>query len=177
MAGQKVRNVTRGFRGLNTKDGGYLELGPGQLAEGVELDDAELESAKRTGYFAFGKDADSTADAAAALVASTPGAAPATPPGGPLPRNVTQLKKIARDEGIDVGDAKSADDLTAVITAGRAAKAAGGIPPINPGPSDDLDNMSDDDLRTTVAALTGKPATDYATTERDELLRLAREDR
>jgi pyruvate/2-oxoglutarate dehydrogenase complex dihydrolipoamide acyltransferase (E2) component len=162
MAGQTVRNTSRGFRGLNTK-GGYLELGPGETREGVELDDNELASAKRTGYFEFGAKA-AKAASAAAPAADTP-----------LPNNVPKLKKIARDEGIDVGNAKTVADITAAIVAGRAAKAtiAPPAPPPTP-PADDLDNMADDDLRNTVAAITGKPATEYANTERDELLKLAR---
>jgi hypothetical protein len=43
--------------------------------------------------------------------------------GDELPRNVPKLKKIARDEGIDVGTATSADDLKAAITAERTARA------------------------------------------------------
>lgn len=155
-----VRNVAVGIRGLNLVDG-YRDLAPGEFLESVELTAAELKSAESTGYFEFGKKA-----------ATAP---PPPPPGAaePLPNNVPKLKKIARDEGIDVGEAKSAAELTAAIEAGRAAKAAGGIPPVAP-PADDLDNMSDEDLRNTVAALTGKPATDYAETDRDALLKLAR---
>jgi hypothetical protein len=161
-----VRNVAPGIRGLNTVQG-YRDLAPGEFVESVELTDDEHKSADSTGYFAFGKAA-KTAETAA------PAGAAAPAPAEELPNNVPKLKKIARDEGIDVGTATSADDLKAAITAGRATAAAGGIAPPPPGPADDLDNMADDDLRNTVAALTGKPASDYADTDRAELLKLAR---
>jgi len=55
MADKKyaVRNTTRGVRGLNTT-GGYRDLEPGELAEGVELTEAEYRNAESTGYFEFG---------------------------------------------------------------------------------------------------------------------------
>ena len=162
--GTTVRNVTRGFRGLNLADGTYLELGPGEMREGVELTAGERKSAEGTAYFEFG-----SAAAKEPAPAPAPGAA-----GAELPNNVPQLKKIARDEGVELGTAKKAADIKAAITAARAAKAAGGAPTPTP-PADDLDNAADDDLRVIVAGLTGKPVEDYATTERDELLRLARE--
>jgi pyruvate/2-oxoglutarate dehydrogenase complex dihydrolipoamide acyltransferase (E2) component len=165
-----VRNVAPGIRGLNTVQG-YRELAPGDFVESVELTDDEHKNADSTGYFAFGKAA-KTAETAAPAGAAAP--TPTPTPAEELPNNVPKLKKIARDEGIDVGDATSSADLKAAITAGRATAAAGGITPPAPGPGDDLDNMADDDLRNTVAALTGKPASDYADTDRDELLKLAR---
>lgn len=36
-----------------------------------------------------------------------------------LPRNVPKLRKIARDEGVDVGAARTADDFVAAIEAHR----------------------------------------------------------
>lgn len=51
-----VRNISPGFRGLNAETG-YLEFNPGETREGVEITDAELKSARSTGYFEFGKDA------------------------------------------------------------------------------------------------------------------------
>lgn len=42
-----------------------------------------------------------------------------TPPRGELPRNVPKLKKLAKDEGIDLGDASTADEIIATIEAGR----------------------------------------------------------
>jgi len=151
-----LRNTSKGIRGVNAVSG-YREFGPGEVAEGVELSDAEYESAKRTGYFEFGAAAkaeaeDETDDA--------------------LPGNVPKLKKLAREEGIDLGTATSAADIQAVILSARAAKAAGsGIPPSTP-PADDLDAMSDADLRDTVQAITGKPAPDGS--DREALLKLAR---
>lgn len=162
MTKTSVRNITVGIRGLNTVDG-YRDLAPGELVESVELDEAERKSADSTGYFEFG------AKAKAAPAAASGATAPAA-----LPRNAPKLKKLARDEGIDVGEAKTVDALVAAIETGRAAKTAGGIPPTGNPPADDLDNMSDDDLRNTVAALTGKPVTDYTDTERVALLKLAR---
>ena len=155
-----VRNVAVGIRGLNTV-AGYRDLAPGELVDEVELTSDELANAKSTGYFEFGKEAKAAPAPAGA-------AAPAE-----LPRNAPKLKKLAKDEGIDVSNAKTVDQLTAAIEAGRAAKAAGGIPPSTP-PADDLDNMADADLRNTVAALTGKPAADYESTSREDLLKLAR---
>ncbi len=152
-----IRNTTKGIRGLNT-EAGYRDLAPGELATDIELSDAERKSAERTGYFEFGSKA---------KAAPAPDAEPDA-----LPRNAPKLKKLARDEGIDVGEAKSVDDLTAAIEAGRAAKAAGGIPPATPAQPDDLDAMSDDDLRATVTAITGTaPAADA---DRAALLALAR---
>lgn len=153
-----VRNVAPGIRGLNLVSG-YRDLAPGEFIESVELSAAEHKSAESTGYFEFGSKAKSAAKAEAAATT-----------GADLPNNVPKLKKLARDEGIDVGTAKSAAALQAAIVAGRAAKAPP-TPPVTP-PSDDLDNMSDDDLRNTVAAITGKPAPDGA--DREALLKLAR---
>lgn len=160
--GTTVRNVTRGFRGLNLADGGYLELGPGESRDGVELSSAERKSAESTNYFEFGSAAKAEPESSTDETA------------GELPRNVPKLKKIAADEGVELGDAKSADDITAAIVAARQAKAAGGVPLTPTPPADDLDNASDDDLKVIVAGLTGKPVEDYATTERAELLELAR---
>lgn len=60
------------------------------------------------------------ADAAAAAGALVGSRAPT---GDELPRNVPKLRKIARDEAIDVGEAKTADELSAVIAAERTARA------------------------------------------------------
>lgn len=49
----KITNVAKGPRGLNTKDGQVL-VDPGQSVE-VEMADAELAVAKKTGWFEFGK--------------------------------------------------------------------------------------------------------------------------
>jgi hypothetical protein len=39
-----------------------------------------------------------------------------------LSGNIMQLQKIARDEGIDVGEARTVPEYQAAITTGRAAK-------------------------------------------------------
>lgn len=162
MTKTTVRNTTKGYRGFHAVDG-YVELAPGETRADVELSDAERKSADGTGYFEFG--------AAAKAAART--AAPASN-AAPLPNNVPKLKKLAKDEGIDLGTATTAKDITAAIVAARTAKAAAApVVPPPPGPADDLDNMADDDLRTTTAAITGK-SVDELPTDRAELLKLAR---
>lgn len=158
MAKHTVRNTTAGFRGLNAVDG-YVELAPGETREGVDIEAAELASAKRTGYFAFDGAADEAEEA---------------DEGGKALDKMSkaELEATATAEGVDISAATNNAGRVAAIEAARAAK-AGGAPTPTPAP-DDLDKMSDDDLRTTVAAVTGKPVGDYATTEREELLKLAR---
>lgn len=46
-----------------------------------------------------------------------------------LPRNVPKLKGIAKAENIDLGDAATADEIVAVITAARAGLLPGNLPP------------------------------------------------
>lgn len=163
MTKTTVTNTSQGFRGLNAVDG-YVELAPGESRD-VELSDDERKSAEKVGYFALGGKA-AKAAAAAAPVDTT----------APLPNNVPKLKKIARDEGIELGTAKSTADIQAAIVAGRAAKAAApGAAPAAPTPTpptDELDKMSDADLAGTVQAITGKPAPEGA--DRETLLKLAR---
>ena len=154
-----LTNTTAGPRGVHQDDGSYVELEPKQTRT-VDLTDAEYASAKSTGYFVFG------AAAAKEVAASTPTATG----GDELPSNVMKLKKIARDEGIDAGEAHTVAELQAAITAGRAAKAGGGTGNITP--PDDLDTLPDDVLRTTVQAITGKEPP--ADADRDALLKLAR---
>jgi hypothetical protein len=50
---QTVTNVSPGPRVLNSREGHILQ--PGQTLEDVDVNDAELEIAKATGYFEFGK--------------------------------------------------------------------------------------------------------------------------
>lgn len=159
MAKQTVRNTSGGYRGLNTVGGGYVELSPGQTVEGVDLSDAELASAKDAGYFEFGGKA----------------TAPADDDGGKSldKMNKAELEAVAAAEGVDLSAATNQAGRVEAIEAARKA-AAGGITPGAAAPADDLDNMSDADLRTTVAAVTGKPETDYTDTSREDLLALAR---
>jgi len=157
VAKHTVRNTAPGPRGLHAAQG-YIELAPGQTLSDVEMDDHEYESAKGTGNFHF--DTAAKRDAKADQAATS---------GEGLPSNPMQLKQLAKSEGIDVGGATKAADLQAAILAGRKAKAESGT---GGEQSDDLDNMSDDDLRATVQAITGNaPAADA---DRDTLLKLAR---
>lgn len=90
-----LRNISRGPRGVNLADGGYLELAPNERRENVELTSDELASAKRTGYFAFGKAADDEPEAAAPAEAPQP-VTPA-PPAAPTPPT-DDLDRMADDD-------------------------------------------------------------------------------
>lgn len=160
-----VTNTAAGPRGVYQDDGSYVEIPAGETRS-VDLTDAEYNSAKGTGHFSFGK-AGEKAQAAATAVAGQEGAADA------LPSNIMKLRKIARDESIELGSAASVDAVKAAILSARAVKAggAGGIGAQTPG--DDLDTLDDNTLQATVAAITGKAVADLPT-DRDELLKLAR---
>jgi hypothetical protein len=154
-----VRNTAPGPRGLNTVDG-YRELAPNETAT-VELEEGEFKSADKAGYFHF--DSKAKADAKADAAAES---------GEGLPNNMPKLKGIAKAEGVDLTGKTTVADIQKAILDARAAKvaAAGSTPPAPP--SDDLDNMSDADLRATVQAITGEePAADA---DRESLLKLAR---
>lgn len=138
-----VRNISPGYRGLNTVQG-YREFNPNEYAESVEMTAAELASAKRTGYFRFG--------------------AAAKP--DPKAEAQAEIERL--------------DNPTAAVTGGpgtgAGAGAGGGAPTtgaVGGGSTDELDKMSDDDLKTTTAALTGKPV-ESLPDDRAELLKLAR---
>lgn len=151
MAEQTVTNTAKGPRGLNTVNG-YRELAPGETAS-VELTEAEAKSAKGVGYFAFGK-------AAAEKAAESAN--------DDLDVTVAKLREIAVAEKVDLNGATAKADIQDAIRTARADKAASTSGQAN----DDLDNMSDDDLRTTVQAVTGsEPAADAS---REQLLKLAR---
>lgn len=142
-----VKNTAPGIRGLNAVTG-YTELAPGETREGVELTAAEFKSARSTGYFDFGDapEPEETTD--------------------DLDTTVAKLRDIAKAENVDLGTVTAKADIQAAIRAARDAKA-------NPAPAaDDLDAMSDEDLRATVQAITGEaPAADA---DRATLLALAR---
>lgn len=147
----EVTNTAKGIRGLHTVDG-YQEFQPGQTLT-VEMSEAEYNSAKRTGYFAFGKAAAEKAAAGS---------------DDDLDVTVAKLREIAVAEDIDLDGATAKADIQEAIRKGRAAKASAG----GEQPNDDLDNMNDADLRTTVQAITGtEPAADAT---REQLLKLAR---
>lgn len=173
MAKHTFLNTAAGPRGINAIDG-YAELAPGERRS-LDVSDAELKAAERAGYFDIGGKAPAPGTATGATGAGggpldrdASGAA-----GGSLPGNVMKLKKIARDEGIDVGDAKTVPTLQAAITAARTAKATAGGGTTTGTGNDDLDTLDDETLRTTTAALLGKPV-DGLPTDRGELLELAR---
>lgn len=65
---QTVTNISLGPRILNSREGHILQ--PGETVEDVDVNEAELEIAKSTGYFEFGK----AAAKRAAEEASAPGA-------------------------------------------------------------------------------------------------------
>jgi hypothetical protein len=158
-----VRNTQAGIRGLNTVSG-YRDLAPGETAENVELTTAEYESAKRTNYFAFGADAEAAAGEGGE--------------GDALPGTHAELDKLAGSmPGFSFPDGtRTVADKQAAITAARAATAdgTGGGVPTPTAPTDDLDNMSDDDLRNTASAISGKPVAELTDTSREDLLKLAR---
>lgn len=159
MGKHTVRNTAPGPRGINTVDG-YRELAPNETAT-VELDDAEFKSASKTGYFHL--DSAAKADAKADEAAAS---------GEGLPSNMPKLKSIAKAEGVDLTGKTTVADIQKAILDARAAKVdqANATPPAPP--SDDLDAMSDADLRTTVQAITGsEPPADA---DRETLLKLAR---
>lgn len=93
----KVKNISDGPRGAYA-DGTLVFADPGEM---IEADDY----AKEWFAPARGKAAAADADDDA------------------LPRNVPTLRSIAKAEAIDLGHAKSADDIIAAIDAARAAKA------------------------------------------------------
>lgn len=131
-----VRNVAPGIRGLHAVTG-YRDFAPNEFAESVEMTAAELESAKRTGYFRFG----------------------------------TAAKADPRAEAAE--EQARLDNPTAAVTGGADGAGAPGFQAAGGGSTDELDKMSDEDLKTTTAALTGKPVEELPD-DRDELLKLAR---
>lgn len=159
MTKTTVRNIAQGPRGLYDAKAGYVELAVGETRD-VDLEGAERTSAEATNYFAFGAEAKAEPEAEGGDAT--------------LPTKKADLIALAGTEGVAIETDDNVADLKRKITEARAAKAAGtgGIPPIVQ-PTDELDKMSDADLRTTVAGLTGKPEADLPT-DRDELLKLAR---
>lgn len=155
-----VRNSAQGPRGLHTV-AGYVELAPGQTLENVEIDDGEHKSAESTGYFEFGAKAKAAAKADAVAAAGNT-------TGDDLPNNMPKLKGIAKAEGVDLTGTTSVADIKSAIAAHRTAKASDA----SAQHTDDLDAMSDDDLRNTVQAITAQPAP--ADADRTALLALAR---
>lgn len=162
---RSVHNITKGIRGLNGLTG-YVELEAGETRPDVEMTEAEFENAKRTGYFEFDGSGSGTSDQAKAAEAAA----------DELPGTHKLLDKLAADEVPPIvfgAEVKTVADKQAAITAARTARAA---PAATGGGAqgDELDRMSDDDLRNTAAAIAGKPVTELADMDRDALLALAR---
>lgn len=103
----KVTNNSRANQGVYTDDG-LVHLEPGQTLTLVIADDY-VGRVKKLPFLdvvpAGTKAAENKADPDA------------------LPRNVPTLRSIAKAEEIDLGEAKSANDIIAAIEAARAAKA------------------------------------------------------
>lgn len=175
MATTSVKNTARGMRGLHTTTG-LVMLDVGEVREDLELSAAERKSAESTGYFEFGAKAE-----------AEPESGPRTDPDDTTAeldkRSIAELKDIAKAEGVTLPEQGTGDggrvlkaDIVGAIAAARASSTgAGGVPAdLGGGASatDELDNMSDDDLRATVQALTGEEAP--ADADRETLLGLAR---
>jgi len=139
-----VRNVAPGIRGLFLVTG-YRDFAPNEYAESVEISAPEMASAKRTNYFRFG-------DAAK----PDPKAEPAE-----------EIERLENPTASVTGGSTLTGDGAAGGGSAPPAGAAGG------GSTDELNKMSDVDLKTTTAALTGKPV-ESLPDDRDELLKLAR---
>lgn len=157
-----VRNTAPGVRGFHDASDGYLELEPKGSASGVRFTEAEYESAKRAGLEIEAGDTtgdDETDDQAVV--------------GAKAYDEITANDLRAALDEKQVQYASNADKraLYDLYTASFTAP-AGGVPPVTPPPGDTLDNMSDDDLRDTVKALTGTDAPEGA--DREQLLKLAR---
>jgi hypothetical protein len=156
-----VRNIAPGVRGFHDHNDGYLELDAGKTASEVVFSEGEYESAKRTGAFELEHDGDAASDDKG-------------DDQGKALDDMTTAELQA--EGVDEaaisgtgaqGKVKNSDRVAAI----EAKRAAPATPPAAPS-GDTLDAMGDDDLRATVAALTGsEPPADA---DRDTLLRLAR---
>lgn len=89
----KVKNISDGPRGAY-RDGVLVMAEKGEV---IDADDFAPEWFAKDGKAAAAAEADD----------------------GKLPRNVPKLRQIAKDEGIDLGEASTADDIIAVIEARR----------------------------------------------------------
>ena len=149
-----VKNTAKAPRGLHDLTG-YVELAAGE-SRALELSAAELASAKATGYFEF--DTGTTAEAKSESGTTA----------DDLDTTVSELKKIAAAEGVEL---EHNANKAAIVTAIRAARAK---PASAPAPTGgvDLDAMDDETLRATVQAITGAEAPVDA--DRAALLALAR---
>lgn len=166
MATHNVKNISTGIRGFYATTG-LVELAKGATAEGVEISDAELRSAQRTGWFEIDGSTDAPSDEEAGPNADLAAA------------DGKKLDEIAKAEGVDLSTVTGTgangrvllDDKRKAIADAREAKAAGSTGGEG---GNELDAMDDATLLTTTAAITGTPEADLQGKPRDELLRLAR---
>lgn len=158
MSKISIKNTARGLRGVHTVDG-FLYVEPGKTAD-VEVDSANLAAVKAKSYFELSGEQE------------TDEPEPEGEQGDGLDdKTVAELDQIIADESVAVPEQGTGNDGRVVkadkVAAIRAKRAAPAIET-----SDELDAMSDDDLRATVAAITGtEPAADA---DRATLLTLAR---
>lgn len=101
----KFTNYTSGPKGVHTTKG-LVYIEPGKSAE-LDVTEAELASAKATGWFSRPKAADDDDDAPKELAHMT----------------VAELRALAEAEGIDLGDAAKKADIVAAIELAREEKA------------------------------------------------------
>ena len=165
MATYKVTNVTKGIRGFHSADG-LVELNPGGVAEGVEISDAELKSAKRTEWFEIESGGGGHGD-------PDKGGKREAAPADDLDTTIPKLREIAEKEKVDLSGMTSKGDIQGAIRLARASKGDGAGSGEGSG-NDAIDAMDDETLRSTVAAITGQSAEDVAGLDRPALLALAR---
>lgn len=166
MATHNVKNISTGIRGFHSTEG-LVEIAPGQTAEGVEISDAELRSAKRTGWFEIESGGGGHGDP------DKPKREAGTEQADDLDTTVPKLREIAAAEEIDLSGMTTKADIQGAIRAARITKAGVGTGSTG-GEADALDGMDDATLRSTVQAITGKSEADVADLDRAALLALAR---
>ncbi len=107
MARTNVKNISNGPRGFRTTSG-FVSLEAGQVLEDAEFEEAELNSAKGTGFFEFSK---------------AKGEKVEVDPNDLTKKTVAELQELAKAETIDLGEATKKDDIVSAIETARAAKA------------------------------------------------------
>ncbi len=155
----ELTNTDKGPRGIHTVDG-LVMLEPGETRS---LDIAEAELVDLPGYFAI--TTPSLSDMCAAIVKATD---PDDPTAELDAMTIPQLKALAAERGVPLPETGSGDGGRVLKADIVAALAKGPAEP----QGDALDNMSDEELRATVQALTGAEAP--ADADRAALLAIAR---
>ena len=158
MAKVTITNTAPGLRGVNT-DEGLVYLAPGETRDDLDVSGGNLKAARAKSYFTFDGRVDESSDA--------------EPQGDGLDdMSVADLDSLIAAEGVTLPETGTGNngnvvkaDRVAAIRAHRASPSES---------ADDLDAMSDDDLRVTVQALTGKEMGELADFDRETLLGLAR---